>query len=476
MSTINPSLVENIAAQHHLRRGSGRWAGPCPKCGGSTRSDKFVLRDDGGFKCYACDFKGDVISWLREMEGLSCPDAHDRAGLPCRSASCAVRGTCRLGDGSGKKTARPGRRSVTVSPPVAARPLPTARPTDPAELWLAWAEKCQQLYAQVLPNHDQAMAWLATRGISRETAIAAGLGWREHDSKVVRAEIGLPPKDGKDKLWVPGGLVIPTWSSAQDEPRRLLRLRIRRSGKDRVRFLPDLKYVWIEGSGSAPMYLPAQAPRPRGVVVVEAELDGLAVAAAHPDVAVIALGTVSAGLPADLAEELRRVPVILVALDIDVKAERGGSGAGQKAVELWKRAYRQARHWPPPQGKDPGEYAELGGDLHLWIEAGLPPRVGSAPAGHDSSLCPVPVTRGERGEDCQGVRIITLVDGRDIHVTADRVEYDALVNAGKIAFSENELARLQVATAGMTAREREHAALLTVDIKETMAGAYIRAG
>lgn len=76
------SLLTDIASRYKLRRGSGRYAGPCPKCGGSARSDKFVIQDDGGFKCYGCDFKGDIITWLREMEGKSCPRPTSRQVPP----------------------------------------------------------------------------------------------------------------------------------------------------------------------------------------------------------------------------------------------------------------------------------------------------------------------------------------------------------------------------------------------------------
>ena len=99
-----PTLLTEIADTYGLKRrgNSTRYVGPCPKCGGSKGSDKFVIKDDGGFKCYSCSFKGDIITWLREMDGKSCAEAHEITGLPCRSAPCPVRGICRLGDGSGR--------------------------------------------------------------------------------------------------------------------------------------------------------------------------------------------------------------------------------------------------------------------------------------------------------------------------------------------------------------------------------------
>ena len=129
-------LVADIAFRHSLRRGSGRWSGPCPKCGGSARSDKFVIKEDGGFKCYACDFKGDIVTWLREMEGKSCAEAHEIAGLPCLSHTCAVRGTCRFGDGSGRRSV-PSRRSV-APPQTQVHSLPVCSGTSPLPQWIAF--------------------------------------------------------------------------------------------------------------------------------------------------------------------------------------------------------------------------------------------------------------------------------------------------------------------------------------------------
>lgn len=485
MSQPDPSLIENIARQYGLRRGNGRWSGPCPKCGGSNRSDKFVMRDDGGFKCYGCEFKGDLITWLRQMESLSCPDAHERAGLACRSAGCAVRAGCRLGDGQGQKkiTRRPGRGAVQLPAGKDPAVLPAASAKDPEEIWRAWAEKVQQLSAGVLMNYGKALEWLAGRGISAEVARAAGLGWREHDSKMVREEIGLPEKN-KPTLWVPGGLVIPTWS--MEEPRRLIRLRIRRTAASRQRFLPELKYVWIEGSGTAPMIIPAREQL-RGVVIVEAELDGIAVAAAHPGVTVVALGTVAAGLPEEVSALLAKAPVILVALDADPHEGRG-SAAGQRAMRAWQATYRQARYWPPPAGKDPGEYVAQGGDLAGWIEAGLPPAPVVAVPGQvevieppkkDLGLSPGESHQGDRGgQNNSGdmARVVTLTDGRELYLTDDRAEYARLQGEGRIVFTSNEMDRLKTATAGMDARERAIASLLAVDLKETFALAYIRAG
>lgn len=463
------SILQEISARYGLRRGSGRYSGPCPECGGNTGSDRFVIKDDGGFKCYACNFKGDIVTWLRRMEGKTCPDAHEAAGLACRSASCPVRGTCRLGDGSGR---RPARIPRSVHPPREneAPALPVLQPRTPQQIWLDWATGLAGKAAANLASHPDIIAWLGRRGIQPWTADRYRLGWLAHDLRIKRSALGLPPRDGKDKIWIPGGLLIPAF----DEAGFLNRLRIRRTESARKRFLPELKYVWIEGSGTAPMAL-GPAENSRGTVIVEAELDALAVAAAHQQVNVVALGTVSAGLPEGLSRRLRQSPVILVALDADPGRD-GKPGAGPAAISAWIRQYRQARFWPVPAGKDPGEYAEQGGDLRLWVESGLIPEVKTPPS-HDLSLSPGNPQPGRRGENSPPSEdppvsasprhyILALPDGRDIHITDNKDIWSLLADEGNVVFSENELKKFQAACSRMDRPQRLLAAMQIVDIKQ----------
>ena len=471
-------LVADIASRHSLRRGSGRWSGPCPKCGGSARSDKFVIKEDGGFKCYACDFKGDIVTWLREMEGKSCAEAHEIAGLPCLSHTCAVRGTCRFGDGSGRRLA-PSRRSV-APPQAQAQSLPVCSGSSPLPQWRDWAEELLAKAEWRLRQHPDVLGWLAARGIDEDAAARFRLGWLAHDSRVKRHMLGLAPRNGKDTLWLPEGLVIPTL----DDEQRVNRLRIRRPDASRERFLPDLKYVWLEGSGTLPMTIRPER-RSRGVMIVEAELDAMAVAAAHERVTAIAIGSVSAGVPASLCRELEQAPTILITLDAD-HGRDGRPGPGPEAVKKWLGSWRQARFWPVPKGKDPGDYARAGFALRPWIESGLVPELPPSVA-HEPVLSPGSTSEGGTGRDSSPAdaalpaiepvhRIVTLVDGREIYVTDDRGTWEKLTAAGKIVFSENGLKRIQLACGAMTDEERTALAMQVVDLKETFAGAYVRHG
>ena len=118
--------THDIAAEYGLRKSGNRHVGPCPQCGGSKDSDKFVLFPDGGFRCFACDWKGDRIKWLREMENMSCRQAHDAIGKDC-SPSCQNYGPCRNGEPVRRRP-----RSVRPMAGQAQSSLAVLNPTNPS--------------------------------------------------------------------------------------------------------------------------------------------------------------------------------------------------------------------------------------------------------------------------------------------------------------------------------------------------------
>ena len=368
-------LVPEIAARLGLKKSGERFAGRCPECGGGDDSTRFVFWPTGIYKCFACDLRGDLVKWLRDREGMSCRDAHQAAGQDC-STSCPQYAACHH-QGAAPRRRRP---ALTPRPADTVASVRTTDNTQPADRWQQWATALQAKAAAALQQRLIDLAWLAARGIDADAARRAGLGWLAHDQRPERAAIGLPPRQDKDRLWVPAGLVIPTWQDGA-----LHRLRIRRPHQDRERLLPDLKFYQVEGSGRAPLAIHPDGPC-RGVVVVEAELDAIACAAAHPEILAVSVQTAAGGLTEQLRDLVAAAPVILVALDADPT----DNPAGQKAVRAWLDTYRQARYWPVPAGKDPGEYASMG-DLAAWIDAGLPPRIAPRPVEPDQRPVPAPV-------------------------------------------------------------------------------------
>lgn len=470
-------ILNQIADKYNLRRHSGRWKGPCPKCGGSSKSDKFVIQDDGGFKCHACQFKGDIITWLKEMEGKNCPEAHLEAGLICKMQSnCRVWDTCRMGNGTGK---RPARRKQPLSPQRAKsnpRTLPITQTTDPAAPWVKWATDLVLKASENIKKQPVLLKWLASRGIDSVAVARFRIGWLGHQYQIDRKSIGLPPGDNdKPTLWVPKGLLVVIPAAAGT----VHRVRIRRTKEDMDKFLPDLKYYWVPGGGTGPFVI-RPAGKIRGVVIIEAELDAIATASAHDQVMVIALGTVSTGLPDDLREDLHTVPIILVALDAETGKD-GKQGAGPEAFATWRREFRQAKYWPVPTAKDPGEYYENGGDLHAWIEAGLVPELAKAAPRHDLPVSPDCYQQGGEGKnnslrEKEIYREVVLKNGRKFYVTESQDVWNELVDDGEIVFSENELSRLSAACKECNDEGAKSLANGVLDLKAVFSGAYIKRG
>jgi hypothetical protein len=228
----------------------------------------------------------------------------------------------------------------------------------PVDLWQEKAEKFVAWSQENLAQNGDILAWLAGRGINAETAAAYRLGWNpgEDGKDIYRARKGWGLQDivrenGKPKvLWIPQGLVIPYIDDGA-----MLRIRIRRpEGAPRYYVIP----------GSAMHTMICGRDR-RAFVVVESELDAIAVAANSVVSGAVAVGSASAKPDALACEILRGCLQILDALDYD--------SAGTRASAWWQENFDNCDRWPVPRGKDPGDAYRLGTDLEQWIKAGMPP-------------------------------------------------------------------------------------------------------
>lgn len=255
---------------------------------------------------------------------------------------------------------------------------------DPAKIWLEHAGKLVGWARSQLKKNSEHQYFLQARGIVPEAAERYRLGLIPEDAWRERAAWGLPAKyrdDGKPKkLWIPAGIVVPYF-----EDGRLHRVRIRR-------FEGEPRYYWLEGSGTRTSCWACTGENlpGRAAVVVETELDGIAVHAAAGDlVRVVALGS-SSSKPKGLAYDLLKTSdVILFAGDCDQ--------AGAEAWAWWSKAFPQVQLWPVPAGKDPGDAVrDHGLDLRQWVMAGLPP------AWTIGLLASCQVVQGAGIEDVQG--------------------------------------------------------------------------
>lgn len=390
MNLLDLYQRRGLTARRASSHKGGEYHGPCPApgCGGEDRFHLWPQQGESGtFWCRQCGIGGDAIQFLRDIEGMGYREA------------CAA---------LGKEPA--GLSPSSPSPPRLHPPQwqPEAA-TIPGEEWQAKAAALVEwAHGHLLANPEQ-LAWLAARGIGLETVKAARLGWSpgEHGKDLwrPRAAWGLPEEMREDtgkprRLWIPRGLVIPRMEGAA-----VHRLRIRRpEGEPRYYVLP--------GSSAAPLYLGQDQP---AAVVVEAELDALALFAAAGDlVGAYAIGNSSAKPDAASAARLRRLDLILVSTDFD-DPDAKGERAGTKAARWWLERFPPAERWPVPAGKDPGDAYQAGVCLREWIIAGLPAGLSRRPETRPEAAAQAPgagdIMEGKTGS---GRRYLLVEDPEDL--------------------------------------------------------------
>ena len=341
----------------------GEWQMTCPRCGGRDRFHAWPSQGEGGtWWCRGCQKGGDLIEFLRHFEGLTYGEACRRLGL----------------ERAKEYRPDPTRRRPRSAPAAAYQG--TERELPPP----AWREKAGRLVAlahEALLAHKSLLAWLARRGVDLGCVWDYSLGWLPGERGQAslwraRSAWGLPPVERRrnggtvmsDKLWLPRGLVIPTLRDQGE----VVALRFRRPTAD---LKPgSAKYYVAPGSCLIPLAIEPYGPAPaRAWVIVESQLDALLLAAqcgslrgesgALPIGAAAMLSNTGRPDPA-LHRRLKASDRILVALDYDE--------AGKKGSEWWAATYGQALRWPVPEGKDPGEYFKLGGNIRDWVREGLP--------------------------------------------------------------------------------------------------------
>jgi len=335
--------LKKVAGTH-----GGEYAGPCPGCGGKDRfrcwpEDK---EGKGSFWCRQCGKGGDDIQFMVEFMGYTYRQAFDAAGrsMP-ENYTPAV---CRPARDRQKKTFEP---QVFESP---------------ADLWRERALKFVEKAHETLLENEAELSYLARRGLDLQAVKGFRLGWFEGENGKgcmfrSRESWGLETvlkKNGKKKvLWIPRGIVIPTFKGG-----KIYRVRVRRPSED-LKTENDARYFIVPGSG---MEVAGHNPEHRAFVVVEADLDEMMVCRrAGSLVGTVALGSSGAKPGADVFPVLQKALRVLVALDWDA--------AGRKAWTWWEKNFSNARQWPVPIGKDPGESFEKGVDIREWVVAGLPP-------------------------------------------------------------------------------------------------------
>ena len=317
MTTCLLELVPDL--QRKAATNGGEYAGPCPYCGGT---DRFcVWPEEDRYWCRQCDRSGDAIELLREVHGLSFPEAASMVDKSLRRSPAKTP----------RKPKEPPRRA-------------------PGTAWQQRGEEITKIAEAALwaSQGAEALAYLRGRGFADDTIHGARLGYCAVDAYEEPAAWGLPASH-KD-VWIPRGIVIP-WRAAGD----LWRLNVRRTES-------EPKYCGPAGWGNALYGADGILPG-KPVVLTEGEFDGLAVAQEAGDVAAaVASGSTSG------ARHRRWLARLLVASEVLVAFD--GDEAGEKAAAWWLEKLPRARRLVP-NGKDAAGMLEAGDDVRRWVLAEL---------------------------------------------------------------------------------------------------------
>lgn len=299
------------------KKSSHEFSSSCPACGGRNR---FVIRTDGRerFFCRQCGCKGDAIEYLMKFDGMTFKEAAAIAGKPLSPA-------------------RQYHRHASTPKP----------PQPPA--WMERAQSFVDFAHQALVSRQDRLEWLQEeRGLNLASVKRFRLGWHSRDAWQSMTAWGLPPEqraDDKPKnIFLPSGLVIPGPA----------RVRIRRDNPGE-----SGKYFAVRGSGNGPLVIGRNRP-PCPAVLVESELDGMLLSQEFSKpYLIVALGSTSNSPSPALLSDLRKRPLVLIAMDDDPP---GKVATGKLRAQLsngWVVTF-------PGGLKDPGEARKAGHDLDAW--------------------------------------------------------------------------------------------------------------
>lgn len=153
-----------------------------------------------------------------------------------------------------------------------------------------------------------------------------------------------------------------------------LKVRYERDAEGNEREVKDEKYWELTGGSKASYHLRPEGARAITVyAVVEAELDAILLhAVSGESIGAVALHNASNKPDEKTHMALLRSDIILLCLDSD--------NAGACALRWWMDNYPQARPYPVPCFKDPGDAYKGGFDLREWLMAAMPASMNMAPS------------------------------------------------------------------------------------------------
>lgn len=365
------------------------WNGPCPLCGGdSGKSDRFMIwecrspeqmnrlgdlcRQHGitqAWACRRCGSGGDSISYYQKVEGMTFPEACEELGIELEKKGASVK----------KRLRRRAAPQEAAFMPRGFAPKAADMPkADEPEKWMTYAEKMLAEGQEAILTAAPALRWLEKRGIDMAAVREYRLGYRTPEGKAAgryryRSGLGLGKKEreGREvkKIFLPRGIMIPTFRADG----RLVNLRTRKHNadvqaeKEKAGKAKEVqKYLSLEGGADPTFCLRSSRPEHLATyAVVEAELDAILIHHVTGGfVGAVAIRSNRNKPDAATHALLSKAARVLIALDYDA--------AGADGVVWWMNTYAAAVRWPVPEGKDPGDYFGMGGDVRQWLREALP--------------------------------------------------------------------------------------------------------
>jgi hypothetical protein len=319
MYTIT-DLIEKFAGIRIQPKKSARVRGVlevhsnCPFCGGE---DRFITRpQEGTYSCQirasGCGAWGDALTFLHEYCSMTTKDACEELGISPDDLHFSVASSSHL-----------------------------SAPSDEPSPNKTWQERGERLVLEAQwwlrsALGKDALAYLRARGLEDGTILDRRLGFipARHDGRwhaKTLEEWGLTAQGtGKDRVWLPEGILIPWYTN-----RKLWKLEVRRLQglKD-----GDSKILTILGSQDT-LYGWDQVTVDKPVVVCESALCAMTGEQESGHLAAfVATGGAKKYRPA-WAKHLDQAPFTLIALDDD--------DSGDVSVVTWQKSLARSHAWSP---------------------------------------------------------------------------------------------------------------------------------
>ncbi len=313
---------------------------PCPFC--KDGENRFLIWPDqqnrdgeykgGRFWCRVCDKSGDAITFLRLFYGMSYRHACTQLQIEPKQQNTPS-------------------SYFTVSQPKIV--------SNPPETWMAKAREFVERVHQQLLDHPKGKNMILSRGFSEDSISRFKFGYNPEILLKERPTWGLPseirPNGTERRIWLPMGIVIPTYFENQ-----VIRIKIRRSDwkeGDKIG-----KYIEVPGSKQTPSIFGNTSLS--CAIVLESEIDALLIQQEASDLTYcIALSGATKPLDAETESVLKKTPRILFVPDFDL--------SGAAAWAKWKKKFHNILCILTPSEKSVGDYFQKGGDLRKWLQEAI---------------------------------------------------------------------------------------------------------